>query len=292
MSVCKFAYLNDRFITAEQAAISPFDRGFLFAHAAYEVTAVYNGKLIDSEGHLARLERTLSGISIPMPHESEELVRLHEDLIARNQLREGLIYMQVTAGTYGFRDFSGPDQIRPTLFMYADARDLIGDTAKNGVSAITLEDTRWKRRDMKTTQLLSQALAYRTAQEAGAFTAWMVEDGLITEAASANAWIVDAEGTLITRNLSNAILAGITRASVIQQLSQAGLTVKERAFTEEEALSAAEAFTTSAGAIIAPIIALNGHSIGNGTPGPVTREVQRRYYQAMGADVSQIDWLA
>lgn len=291
MSVCKFAYLNDQFMTAEEAAISPFDRGFLFAHAAYEVTAVYNGKLIDAQGHTARLKRTLSGISIPMPHSGEEIIGLHEELIAKNGLREGLIYLQVTAGAYGYRDFPAPAEIRPTVFMYADVFELIGKNAKNGISAIILEDTRWKRRDMKTTQLLSQALAYRTAQDAGAYTAWMVEDGFITEAASANTWIVDAKGKIITRDLSNAILAGVTRASVMKHLSEAGIQVEERAFTPEEALNAAEAFTTSGGAIISPVVSIDGNKIGSGTPGPVTRKIQKLYYQAIGADVSKIDWL-
>ena len=291
MGVCKFAYLNDRFIASEEAMISPFDRGFLFAHAAYEVTAVYNGALIDAEGHLARLERTLSGISIPNIWSAKELIARHKELLRRNELREGLVYLQITGGAYGFRDFAGPDDIRPTLFMYADARDLIGTNAQNGLKAITLEDTRWSRRDMKTTQLLSQVLAYRAAREAGADTAWMVEDGYITEAASANAWIVDNSGTLITRDLSNAILAGITRSAVLDQLAKNGLSVEERRFTPDEAKAAAEAFTTSAGAIIAPIIAIDGHKKGSGQPGPVTRQVQRQYYDAMGADLSKIDWL-
>lgn len=291
MGVCNFAYLNDRIITAQEAMISPFDRGFLFAHAAYEVTAVYGGKLIDAEGHIARLERTLAGIEIPMAWSGEEIVARHHELLNRNQMREGLVYLQITAGAYGFRDFAGPEEMRPNLFMYCDERALIGDAARDGIKAITLEDTRWSRRDMKTTQLLSQALAYRSAAQSGAQTAWMVEDGYVTEAASANAWIVDAQGTLITRDLSQSILAGITRGSVMQQLSQAGITVEERRFTPDEAKSAAEAFTTSAGAIIAPIIEIDGQPIGNGTPGPLTRTVQRLYYENMGADIAKISWL-
>ena len=291
MGVCTFAYLNDRIIAAEEAQISPFDRGFLFAHAAYEVTAVYGGKLIDADGHIARLERTLAGISIPMAWSGAELIQRHETLLERNQMSEGLVYLQITAGAYGFRDFAGPEALRPNLFMFCDARALISETARDGIEAITLPDTRWSRRDMKTTQLLSQALAYRQAREAGAATAWMVEDGHITEAASANAWIVDASGALITRDLSSAILPGITRSSVMQQIAKAGLMVEERRFTPDEARSAAEAFTTSAGAMIAPIIAIDGHKIGTGTPGPVTRRVQQLYYEALGADISAIDWL-
>ena len=291
MGVCKYAYLNDQIIVAEEAQISPFDRGFLFAHAAYEVTAVYGGQLIDADGHIARLERSLAGISIPMAWSGEEIIKRHEALLKRNGMTEGLIYLQVTAGAYGFRDFAGPDEIRPNFFMYCDARELIGEVAQNGIAAITRPDTRWSRRDMKTTQLLSQALAYLQAREAGATTAWMVEDGYVTEAASANAWIVDTSGTLITRDLSRAILPGITRASVIDQLRTGGLSVEERRFTPEEVKTAAEAFTTSAGALIAPIVSLDGDKIGSGAPGPVTRRVQRIYYEHMGADISAIDWL-
>lgn len=291
MGVCKFAYLNGRFITAESAQISPFDRGFLFAQAAYEVTAVYNGQLVDMDGHLSRLAHTLDGIRIPNIWAGGELERLHHELLERNNMREGLIYLQISAGAYGARDFAGPEEIRPTLFMYSDARELIGAAAKNGITAITLPDTRWTRRDMKTTQLLSQALAYHAARDAGADTAWMIEDGHITEAASANAWIVDRDGTLITRDLSSSILAGITRGTVMNLLAEAGVAVEERRFTPHEALQAVEAFTSSAGAIIAPVTHIDGKPIGNGAPGPVTRMVQKAYYARMGADVAAIEWL-
>ncbi len=291
MGVCKFAYLDDRVIAAAEAQISPFDRGFLFAHGAYEVTAVYDGNLIDADGHMERLKRTLEGISIPMVWSADDVIARHETLLKRNNMLEGLIYLQITAGAYGFRDFAGPDDLRPNLFMYCDERALIGDIARDGIAAITVPDTRWARRDMKTTQLLSQALAYRAAKEVGAVTALMIEDGHITEAASANAWIVDASGTLITRDLSSSILAGITRARVIQQLTDYGIRVEERRFTPEEAKTATEAFTTSAGAIIAPITALDGQKIGDGAPGPITRQVQRLYYEHIGADLAEIPWL-
>ena len=291
MGICKFAYLNDRIIATEEAQISPFDRGFLFAHAAYEVTAVYGGQLIDADGHIARLERTLAGIAIPMMWSGEEIIQRHKELLERNGMIEGRVYLQITAGAYGFRDFTGPDEIRPNLFMYCEERELIGAAARDGIEAIIVPDTRWSRRDLKTTQLMSQALAFRSAKDAGAETAWMIEDGYITEAASANAWIVDENGTLITRDLSNAILPGITRASVIHQLGTDGRKVEARRFTPDEAKNASEAFTTSAGALIAPIVMLDSHKIGDGMPGPVTRRVQRLYYQKMGADVSMIDWL-
>jgi len=232
------AYLNGAFCSAADARISVFDRGFLFAHAAYEVTAVYGGNLVDFGGHIARLGRTLAGIGIPNPLSGENWGKVHRDLIAYNALSEGLIYLQVTAGSYGLRDFAGPEEFEPTVFLYADARPLIGAAARDGIKVIFLEDTRWKRRDMKTTQLLSQALAYRAAREAGADTAFMVEDGRVTEAASANAWIVDEAGHLVTRDLSPSILPGITRAGVRDLLAGSGMRLVERAFTPDEALQA------------------------------------------------------
>lgn len=288
MTICTMAYLNGAFCPAADARISPFDRGFLFAHAAYEVTAVYGGHLVDFGGHMSRLGRTLAGIGIPNPLKGEGWGKIHRDLIDFNSLTEGLIYLQVTAGAYGMRDFAGPEEFEPTVFLYADARPLIGAAARDGIKAIFMDDTRWKRRDMKTTQLLSQALAYRAARDAGAETAFMVEDGRVTEAASANAWIVDDEGQLVTRDLSPSILPGITRAGVLDLLEGSGLHLVERAFTPDEALGAKEAFTTSAGAMIAPVVAIDGQAIGSGKPGPVTRQIQRLYYQAMGADVAAV----
>lgn len=288
MTIGRTVYLSGNFCPVEDATISPFDRGFLFAHAAYEVTSVYDGRFIDLEGHLSRLRWTLEGISIPNPYSDEQWAEIHSELVDKNGVEEGLVYLEVTGGAYGMRDFAGPETFSPTVFLYVDARPLIGDLAREGIRAITLGDTRWKRRDMKTVQLLSQALAYRTAREAGAETAFMVEDGLVTEAASANAWIVDSEGRLITRELSHAILPGITRAGVLSLLARSGFELVERAFTPEEAAAATEVFTTSSGAIVAPVVALDGKPIGDGRPGPVTRRIQRLYYEAMGADVAAV----
>lgn len=288
MAVCETVYLNGAFVPARKAQVSTFDRGFLFAHAAYEVTAVYKGQLIDFDGHAARLSRTLAGISIPDTMGSAGLRAMHQQLLDVNGMEEGVIYLQVTAGDYGARDFAGPEVIAPTVFAYCDQKPLIGAGARDGIRAITLPDTRWTRRDMKTTQLLSQALAYRAARAVGAETALMIEDGLITEGASANFWIVDAEGRLRTRNLSSSILAGITREAVISQLRGEGIEIVETAFDVDTALSAREAFTTSAGAVIAPVLSIDGQMIGAGIPGPVTRHVQRVYYKAMGADVAKI----
>lgn len=286
MSVCPLVHLNGAVLPLEKAHISPLDRGFLFAHAAYEVTAVYGGRLVDMDGHIARLIRTLEGIGIPNPYDAAGWEALHTDLVRQNNLTEGLVYLEVTAGAYDLRDFAGPETFTPTVFAYADTKTLIGPVARDGIRAVFLNDTRWKRRDMKTTQLLSQALAYRAAKVQGAETAFMVEDGFVTEAASANAWIVTKAGEIITRDLSPAILPGITRAGVMALRQKGGFTITERAFTPEEAVNAAEVFTSSAGAMVAPVTHLDGKAIGNGKPGPVTRRIQRLYYEAMGADVS------
>lgn len=288
MTIGQTVFLNGGYRPVAEARISPFDRGFLFAHAAYEVTAVYNGRFVDLEGHLARLRRTLTGIDIPNPYSDEEWADIHAGLTERNGMEEGLIYLEVTAGDYGARDFAGPETFTPTVFLYADSRPLIGDVARDGIRAVFLEDTRWKRRDMKTVQLLSQALAYRAAKAEGAETALMVEDGMVTEAASANAWIVDAAGRLITRELSSSILPGITRAGVFSLLKGSGIDLVERAFSPDEARAAPEVFTTSAGAMIAPVVALDGKPAGDGKPGRVTRRIQHLYYEAMGADVAKV----
>lgn len=287
-----WVYLNGQVVRASEARISPFDRGFLFAHAAYEVTAVYGGKLIDFGGHMARLQRTLNALDIPDAMDKATWFEVHEDLLRRNGLSEGLVYLQVTGGAYGVRDFAGPGVLEPGVFMFTMARPLIGEAARDGIAGITQEETRWARRDLKTTQLLSQALAYRDAQKAGAATAILHEDGVVTEAASANVWIVTAEGELMTRDLSASILAGITREAVMDYASNAGIKVREKAFNLMAMRAASEVFTTSAGALIAPIVEIDGVAVGDGRPGPVTRQVQKLYYRAMGADLSALDgWL-
>jgi len=284
-----WVFLNGAFIPAAEARISVNDRGFLFAHAAYEVTAIYDGKLIDFEHHMTRLERTLAGLEIAQP--DVDFAALHDQIITRNQLREGLIYVQVTAGDPGPRDFYGPEMFTPTIYMVATHKRLIGDVARAGLTAISYADTRWQRRDLKTTQLLTQTLAYRAARRAGADTAILHEDGFITEAASANLWIVTEDATLVTRDLSSALLPGITRSRLLSLLGEAGYKIEERPCSIEELRTAREAFTSSTGVVIAPVLSLDGNAIGTGQPGPVTRKVQAAYYQYIGADLAHLDWL-
>jgi len=282
-----FVSLDGTLVPASEARVSVFDRGLLFAHAAYEVTAVMGGRLVDFDGHVRRLERTLAALAIPSAFTPSDWEAMHLDLLRANDLEEGIIYLQVTAGDYAGRDFAGPKELTPNIILFSEARRLIGEGAEKGVAAISCEDTRWSRRDLKTTQLLSQALAYRAAGEAGVLTAIMHEAGLVTEAASANLWIVTAEGEIVTRDLSASILAGITRGAVRGQALKAGLSVVERAFTLEELAGAREAFTSSAGALILPLVRIDGAEIGDGSPGPVTRRVQARYYDAIGIDVGR-----
>ncbi|MEQ9314675.1 MAG: aminotransferase class IV, partial [Henriciella sp.] len=243
-------------------------------------------------GHVARLQRTLEGIDILNLWSAADMEAIHKGLIEKNGLKEGFIYLQVSGGAYGGRDFAGPEALSPSIFLFAEARELIGEKARNGVASMLIEDQRWKRRDYKTTQLLSQALAYRQAAKLGRFSAILHEDGYVTEAASANLWTVLPGGTLVTRNLGHQILPGITRQAVLDQLAQGGLDVEQRAVSVEELASAEEIFTTSATGLVLPIIELDGTPVGAGKPGPVTRKVQRLYYTAMGADLAaRAPWL-
>lgn len=285
MGPSEYVYLNGKICRAEDAVISPFDRGFLFAHAAYEVTAVFDGRMIDFAGHVARLQRTLSGIDIITDWSDEQLEHVHTELIRRNRLTEGFIYFQVTGGAYGGRDFAGPETLVPSVFMFCEARQLIGEKARDGIAAILVEDQRWKRRDFKTTQLLSQALAYRDAARAGASSAIMFEDGHVTEAASANLWVVTGDNVLVTRNLGHEILPGITRQSVLSRLGEGGLEVEQRAVSLDEIRNAREIFTTSATSLVLPVVTLDGGPVSDGAPGPVTRKVQTLYYKAIGAQL-------
>ena len=292
MGPCEWVYVNGRVCRADEAAVSPFDRGFLFAHAAYEVTAVFNGRLIDFEGHVARLQRSLTGIDIMPAWTREGLESLHEELIRRNELGEGFVYLQVTGGAYGARDFAGPDELKPGVFMFCEARALIGEKARRGVAAILVEDQRWKRRDFKTTQLLSQALAYREAARGGATSAILHEDGFVTESASANLWVVTKDRTIITRELGHQILPGVTRQRVIDRLEAAGMRVVERAVTLDELKGAAEVFTTAATSLVLPVVSLDQQPVADGRPGPVTRHAQSLYYKAIGADLAErAGWL-
>jgi D-alanine transaminase len=273
----RIVYVNGAFVPEEEARISVFDRGFLFADGVYEVTPVLRGRLVENAGHMARLQRSLDELRMNSPVPVAEIPALMEELVARNDLLEGVVYLQVTRGAAD-RDFAFPKQATPTLVMFTQAR-AIADTAqaREGISVISLPDLRWARRDIKTVQLLAPSLQKQAAKDAGADDAWMVEDGFVTEGTSNNAYIVTHDGAIVTRHLSNEILHGITRASVLRLAAEAQMKVEERPFTIAEAQEAAEAFYTSASAFVTPVVAIDGKPVGDGEPGPVARRLREIY---------------
>lgn len=275
----RIVYLNGAFLPLDEARVPIMDRGFLFADGIYEVCAVLNGRLVDNAGHLARLERSLSAIGIRSPHPAEEWARLETELVARNALDEGLVYMQVTRGV-AERDFSFPPaETGPTVVLFTQAKRITENPlADTGAKVVTVPDLRWKRRDIKSIALLAQVLAKQEATEAGVAEAFLVEDGFVTEGSSSSAFIVTGAGTIVTRPLSTALLPGITRQAVLGLAAEAGLALEERPFTVEEAYAAAEAFYTSASAFVMPVVAIDGRILGDGRPGPLTRRLRALYF--------------
>ncbi|MBT9372228.1 D-amino-acid transaminase [Rhizobium sp. CSW-27] len=275
----RIVYLNGAWLEETEAKVSVFDRGFLFADAIYEVTAVIGGKLIEYAGHAARLKRSLSALGIPQPVSDEALLALHREIVARNGLAEGLIYLQVSRGAED-RDFVFSGDLAPTLVMFTQAKAVLGNPKwQTGISVITWPEGRWVNRQVKTVQLLYSSLAKMEAKKAGADDVFLVEDGLVTEASSANAHIVTKEGVLVTRPLSNALLHGITRGSVLDLAARAGVPVEERAFSVQEAQDAAEAFITSASAFVMPVVSIDGRPVGEGRPGQVSRRLLDIYIE-------------
>ncbi|WP_242125747.1 D-amino-acid transaminase [Sphingobium sp. Sx8-8] len=271
------AYLNGRFLPLAEAQVSVLDRGFLFADGIYEVAAVIDGKLIDSASHLARLERSTGAIGIVLPLSLAEIEAAQKQLVARNGLTEGLVYLQVTRGADATRDFLPPPDIRPTLVMFTQARPFLDVPAVHrGIAVATMPDLRWARRDIKSVGLLAQAMAKRAAADAGAQEAWMVEDGHVTEGASSTAFIVTEDG-IVTRPYSQAVLAGCTGAALGALAEESGIAVIRRPFTVEEALAAREAFITSASTLCQSVVRIDGQPIGDGTPGPVATRLRALY---------------
>jgi len=275
----RIAWLDGQFIPLADAKVSVQDRGFLFADGVYEVTAVLDGHLVESESHLARLERSAAALEIAIPIGGKEIEAIQRELIARNDLHEGGIYLQLTRGA-AERDFLAEPE-RPTLLMLTQAREVVANpAATTGVAVITLPDIRWKRRDIKSVMLLAQVLAKRAARAAGAQEAWLVEDGYVTEGASSTALIVTQAGTLVARPNSEAILPGCTRIGALAAAEKMGLTIEERLFTIEEALAGREAMLTSASNFVLPIVSIDGQKVGDGEPGPIARELRRLYIEA------------
>ncbi len=273
-------YVNGEWGDEAEAKISVFDRGFLLADAVYEVTSVLQGRLIDFPGHLARLERSLRELDMEMPLSAEAFLALHREIVARNGLEEGLIYLQVSRGAAD-RDFHYPENVPQTVVMFTQEKALAGaPAAETGIRVITLPDLRWKRRDIKTVQLLYPSMGKMAAQAAGADDAWLVEeDGTVTEGTSNNAWIVTTERKIVTRQLSHDILPGITRAAIMRLAEAEGLAIEERPFTPDEAKAAEEAFITSASTFVYPVVSIDGAPVGGGRPGPLARRLRQLYIE-------------
>lgn len=276
-------YVNGDYLPETEARVSVFDRGFLMADGVYEVTSVLDGKLIDFAGHCVRLARSLAELEMTNPHSDAEWLAIHRELVAKNGVVEGMVYLQVTRGNPGDRDFAYPAaDLPPTVVLFTQSKPGLADNpaAKVGMKVISIPDIRWGRRDIKTVQLLYPSMGKMAAKKAGADDAWLVEDGFVTEGTSNNVYIVKG-GRIITRPLSNDILHGITRAAVMRLAAEAQLVVEERPFTIEEAKAADEAFFTSASAFVMPVVEVDGAKLGNGAPGPVAARLRDIYLDEM-----------
>ena len=273
-------YVNGEYVAEEDATISIFDRGFLMADAVYEVTSVIDRKLCEFPGHIARLHRSLNELKMKPACTDDELLAIHRELIERNDLDNGMIYLQVTRGSAGDRDFVWPgEDVAPGMVLFTQAKDLVNaPSAKTGLKVISIEDQRWARRDIKTVQLLFPSFAKMEAKAQGKDDAWMTEDGLVNEGTSNNAYIVK-DGAIITRHLSNDILHGITRASVLRYAKEAQMKVVERSFSIAEAQNADEAFCTAASAFVTPVVEIDGVAVGDGAPGPVATRLREIYIE-------------
>ncbi len=269
-------YVNGEYLDEADAKISIFDRGFLMADGVYEVTSILNGKMIDFDGHMVRLARSLSELEMPTPETNDEIETIHRELIRANGLIEGLVYLQVTRGAAD-RSFLFPEGVKSSLVMFTQVMNLMeSPTAATGIKIISIPDIRWGRRDIKTIQLLAPSLGKMAAKAAGVDDAWLVEDGFVTEGTSNNAYIVQG-GKIITRDLSQDILSGITRSAVLRFAREAQMDVVERPFTMTEAMEADEAFVTSATTFVTSVIEVDGQALGDGKPGLVARRLREIY---------------
>jgi D-alanine transaminase len=275
----QIAYVNGSFVPLSEAKVSILDRGFLFADGIYEVSAVLDGKLVDNASHLARLERSVGEIALKLPESVERITEIQKELIARNKLESGLVYLEVTRGADSGRDFAFPKgDVRPTLIMFTAVKDIIGaPSAKAGISVITVPDIRWSRRDIKSVALLAQVLAKQAAAQAGAGEAWMIEDGLVTEGGSSSAFILTQDDVLVTRQNGSEILPGCTRKAVVRLAEERQLRVEERAFSVDEALRAKEAFITSATVFVQAVVSIDGQKVGDGKVGPMASRMREIY---------------
>jgi D-alanine transaminase len=278
----QIAYVNGSYMPLSEAKVSVLDRGFLFADGIHEVAAVLDGKLIDNASHLARLQRSVGEIKLGLRETIEQIEEIQRELITRNNLVHGMVYLQATRGADTGRDFAFPKDkdVKPTLVMFTSVKDIVNaPSAKTGIAVITVPDLRWVRRDIKSVALLAQVLAKQAAAEAGAGEAWMIEDGKVTEGGSSSAFILTQDDVLVTRQNGSEILPGCTRKAVVALAEERQLRVEERAFTIEEALAAKEAFITSASLFVQAVISIDGKTVANGKPGPMTTRLREIYVE-------------
>lgn len=277
----RIGYIRGNFTPLAHATIPVMDRGFLFGDGVYEVTAVIEGRLVDDGPHLTRLDRSLKEIGIPNPYPPEHWTQLEEEIVRRNGLQNGLIYLQVTRGV-AERAFKYVAGLEPTVVLFPQFSPVqYHPLTKTGARIITLPDLRWARCDIKSTSLLAQVMAKHAAAQAGVAEAWMMRGDTITEGASSTAYIVTQTGEIITRALSHETLPGITRQTILHIARQRALTVVERPFTRQEVLDAAEVFYTSASTIAIPVVEMDGIPVGGGKPGPVFDALYTAYMQAV-----------
>ena len=278
----RIAYVNGRYTPHAEAAVHIEDRGYQLADAVYEVWAVFDGKLADAEGHFARLSRSLGELRIVEPMSRAALTVVLREVLRRNRIRNGLVYLQVSRGVAP-RDHAFPTTpVSPAVVVTAKSVDYAAAEAKaaKGVAVITTPENRWGRCDIKTVGLLPNALAKQAAKERGAAEAWFVDEmGLVTEGASSNAWIIDRDGVLRTRDTNANILRGVTRLTLMDVIREAGLTVSEKPFSPAEAIEAKEAFITGAGSLVLPVVAVDGKPVGEGVPGPVAKRLRALYIE-------------
>ncbi|MBL0687793.1 MAG: D-amino-acid transaminase [Sulfurospirillum sp.] len=272
-------FLNGKYLKADKAKVSIFDRGYIFGDGIYEVVPVINYTALDREPFLERLDRSLRELDLKWPMSKNKFLKMIDKLIKKNDIKEGGVYMQITRGV-AYRDFAYPKNIPTTCTAFAFKKDIINnDYVSNGVKVITLEDIRWKRRDIKSIALVGQCMIKEQVKRRGAYEGLMVEDGFITEGASSSAYIVK-DNIIITRPLSNSILPGIRRKILLEIASKHDIKTEERLFTTKEALNADEAFLSSATTFVLPIVEIDGKKIGNGKPGPIFLKMRKMYIES------------
>ena len=282
----RVAYVNGRYVPYARAAVHIEDRGYQFADGVYEVTAIHGGRFIDEEGHLDRLERSLAELRIAPPMSRRSLKVVMRQILRRNRVVNGLVYLQVTRGV-ARRDHPFPEGATSALVLTARHTPPFDAAAAEGVAVITLPDIRWKRCDIKSVSLLANVLGKQEARDAGAYEAWLVDDaGYVTEGTSSNAWIVTGDGELLTRHADQAILNGITRRALLNLAAGEGIVFVERAFTVAEAQAASEAFLTSSTSFVKPVASIDGHALGNGQRGPLTGKIATYYAEYLDAQGS------